>query len=110
PRMDSTMSTEQLVQLITTQNQKLTAALEKSASMTQENSARLLAVEQKLVSFKPGGGGGDRGPSIGHQVANSTQLKAFMESGARGSCRIPLPRAEITYGSGTTGISAPDHQ
>lgn len=62
-------------------------------------SARLTEIEQKLVR------GGDDGEaehkSIGQQVADSEQIKAFSANGARGSVRVQVKA--ITSASGSAG-------
>src|SRR5262249_31490224 len=90
-------------------NAKLTAALEKNAGTANELSVRLLALEQKIVNLRPHNGPVG-GPSIGRQIATHANLKAFMESGGRGSCRLSPPRAELQYRSATTDAAAPDQQ
>ena len=63
---------------------------------------RNLDVEQKLAGIRAGGHNADRPRSVGHQVAQSDSLKAFVGNGARGSVRIPVKMA-ITSDSGSPG-------
>ena len=62
-----------------------------------EQSARLLAIEQKMTAPR-GGPGGDDGSnsSIGQQVAESPQFKAMLQNNSRRSGAIPVTGLKAT--------------
>jgi HK97 family phage major capsid protein len=62
-----------------------------------EQSARLLAIEQKMTAPR-GGPGGDDGSnsSIGQQVADSPQFKAMLQNNSRRSGAIPITGLKTT--------------
>lgn len=68
---------------------------------------RVKETDQKLESRR-GRESGDVVQSIGHQVANSDELKAFLAAGARGSCRIPVRQAITSAGGSAGALIWPD--
>ncbi|RZI58089.1 MAG: phage major capsid protein, partial [Zymomonas sp.] len=88
-------------ELLMTQG-KLSAAQDKLSEKLEALETRSTDIEQKMAARR-GGGGGDAAKSLGQMVAESDDVKNFVErSGAKGSVRIVVQNA-ITSAAGSGG-------
>jgi len=82
------------------------SALEKLGNDWKETSARLLAIEQKIVARGAGGGGGEETKSVGEMVVESEGFKA-MQKGAKDSGKLNLGHLYKTNIVNATGQNQP---
>ena len=86
-----------------TMQAKLNDAQNKLEGKIEALETRNTDLEQKLASSRRGGGGADAAKSLGQMVAESEEVKNFVErSGAKGAVRIVVQNA-ITSATGSGG-------
>ena len=100
--------TQELIQLVNTNHAAIVAQLQAEANQIAELKARLTGIEQEIVR-RPGGGMPSTRASIGTDVINSAEFKAFAEKGIhRGRLQINIKNMITTAPDSAGALIPPD--